>query len=430
MGDLITDAARYTGDHRGPGGGPGAASVTARYPAHVEAARLYGASISQDVAALYRRLRAEHGTVAPVLLEGDIPAWLVLGYREANFVASRGDLYDRDSSRWNAWDLVPADWPMRPAVGKSDSVAWAQGAEHDRRSDAVHEVLAAVEPFELRSRCERIADEIIDSFAAHGEVELMYSFAHVMPARAVAGILGIPAEDTAGMVHDLVTLFDHSTDALAAHGRLMALVQRLLAQRRERPGFDGISRLITHPAAYTDDEALQDIFVLLAAGQQTTAYWIGNTLRLLLADSRFATTLAGGRRSVGQAMAEVLWEDPPVANLTGRWAVRAGQLGGQRIQAGDMLVIGVAAANADPDVRPDPSAGPGGNQAHLTFGHGEHRCPFPAQEVAEVISQTAVEVLLDRLPDLTLAVPAENLLWNPAIWVRGLTVLPVTFTPV
>jgi cytochrome P450 len=93
-----------------------------------------------------------------------------------------------------------------------------------------------------------------------------------------------------------------------------------------------------------------------------------------------------------------------------------------------MLVIGVAAANADPEVRPDPSAGPGGNQAHLTFGHGEHRCPFPAQELAEVISQTSVEVLLDRLPDLTLAVPADDLLWNPAIWVRGLTTLPVTFT--
>ncbi|OHV31577.1 cytochrome [Pseudofrankia sp. EUN1h] len=385
--------------------------------------------MSHDVAGLYRRLRAEHGTVAPVLLEGDIPAWLVLGYREAHFVASRGDLYDRDSARWNAWDLVPPDWPLRPALGKADSVSWVTGTEHARHSDAIHEVLAAVDPFELRHRCERIADELVDAFADRGQAELMYSYAHVMPARAVAGMLGIPDEDTSEMVQDLVTLFDHGADALAAHGRLMALVTRLITLRRDSPGFDAISRLITHPAAFTDEEALQDIFVLLAAGQQPTAYWIGNTLRLLLADARFATTLAGGRRSVGQAMAEVLWEDPPIANFTGRWAVHTGQLGGQRIQAGDMLVIGAAAANADPDVRPDPSAGSGGNQAHLTFGHGEHRCPFPAQELAEVIAQTSIEVLLDRLPDLTLAVPADDLLWNQAIWVRGLTVLPVTFTP-
>ncbi|MBL7497623.1 cytochrome P450 [Frankia sp. CNm7] len=427
MDDLMTEGARPAGARPAPAHGQ--IDVLDRYPAHAGAARLYGDSISGDVDALYRRLRAEHGPVAPVLLEGDIPAWLVLGYREAYYVASRADLYIRDSAVWNAWDLVPADWPLRPALGNGgDSVTWVTGAEHARHSDAIHEVLAAVDPFELRARCERIADELIDTFADRGRAELMYSFAHVMPARAIAGVLGIPAEDTAGMVQDLVALFDHSTDALAAHGRLMALVTRLITQRRDNPGVDAISRMVTHPAAFTDVEALQDIFAILASGQQPVAYWIGNTLRLLLADPRFATTLAGGRRSVGQAMTEVLWEDPPVANFTGRWAVRAGQLGGQRIQAGDMLVVGVAAANADPEVRPDPAAGPGGNQAYLTFGTGEHRCPFPAQELAEVVAQTAVEVLLDRLPDLTLAVPADDLLWNPAIWVRGLTTLPVTFT--
>jgi cytochrome P450 len=428
MADLTTEAAPLAGARQAPAGTP-AAALAARYPAHVGAVRLYGDSISHDVAGLYRRLRTQHGAVAPVLLAGDVPAWLVLGYREALFVASHSDLYDRDSARWNAWDLVPADWPMRTAVGKSDSVVWVSGAEHTRRSGALHEVLAAVDLFGLRYQCERAADDLIDTFANDGEAELMYDFAHVMPARAIAGIMGVPAEDVAAMVADLVTLFDHGPDALAAHGRLMELVTRLIALRREQPQFDAISRLLAHPAGFTDDEALQDLFVLLASGQQPTAYWIGNTLRLLLADPRFATTLAGGRRSVGQAMAEVLWEDPPVANFTGRWAVHTEQLGGQRIQAGDMLVLGVSAANADPEVRPHPAARPGGNQAYLTFGHGEHRCPWPAQELAEVVAQTAVEVLLDRLPDLTLAVPPQDLRWNPAIWVRGLATLPVTFTP-
>ena len=40
----------------------------------------------------------------------------------------------------------------------------------------------------------------------------------------------------------------------------------------------------------------------------------------------------------------------------GRWAVRASQLGGQHVQAGDMLVLGVSAANADPEIRSDPTA--------------------------------------------------------------------------
>jgi cytochrome P450 len=93
-----------------------------------------------------------------------------------------------------------------------------------------------------------------------------------------------------------------------------------------------------------------------------------------------------------------------------------------------MLVLSVAAAHADPAVQPGVADDASANRAHLAFGHGEHRCPVHAEEFAEVIAQTAVEVLLDRLPDVRLAVPAPDLVWAPAIWVRGLTALPVTFT--
>lgn len=44
--------------------------------------RLYGPDAATDPIGIYSRLRKQHGPVAPVLLEGDIPAWLVLGYRE------------------------------------------------------------------------------------------------------------------------------------------------------------------------------------------------------------------------------------------------------------------------------------------------------------------------------------------------------------
>jgi cytochrome P450 len=46
-----------------------------------------------------------------------------------------------------------------------------------------------------------------------------------------------------------------------------------------------------------------------------------------------------------------------------------------------------------------------------------------------VIARTAIEVVLDRLPDLDLAVPAESLTRRPSPWLRGLTELPVRFTP-
>ena len=182
-------------------------------------------------------------------------------------------------------------------------------------------------------------------------------------------------------------------------------------------------------AAPSDEEIVLDLLVVAAAAQQPTANWIGNTIRLMLTDERFAMTLAGGRGSVGQALNEVLWQDTPTQNFIGRFATRDTQLAGQRIRTGDLLVMGLAAANADPAVRPESSEAQAGNQAYMSFGHGEHGCPYPAPEVAQVIAKTTVEVLLDRLPDLELSVPAEDLVWHPSVWIRGLERLPVTVTP-
>jgi cytochrome P450 len=409
---------------------PPVASQPTGYPAHRDAVSLHGPRFQGNPVQAYRELRARHGAVAPVMLEGEVPAWLVLGYRELHYVTSNSELFSRDSRRWNLWDRIPADWPLLPLVGYRPSVLYADGAEHQRRSGALHDVLSGVDQFELRARCERIADGLVDSFAGRGEAELMNQYAHQVPLLAMTWLLGIPEAETPPILRDTVVILDNGADAMAAHGRVFATMGRLLARCRERPGSDVTSRLTVHPAELTDEEIVEDLMVLSGAGQQPTAYWIGNTLRLMLTDSRFEVTLSGGRRSIGQALNEVLWEDTPNQRSGGRWAVRTMQLGGQRIQAGDMVLLGFAAANADPQIRPDPAAGASGNQAHMSFSHGDHRCPFPAQEFAEIIAKTAVEVLLDRLPDVVLAVPPDALVWRPSMWLRGLSALPVEFSPI
>jgi cytochrome P450 len=203
----------------------------------------------------------------------------------------------------------------------------------------------------------------------------------------------------------------------------------LIADRKAAPANDVVSRMLANTAGFTDEEIIQDLMVMMAAGHQPTADWIGNSLRLMLTDERFAASLFGGRNSVAEAMNEVLWEDTPTQNVAGRWASRDTQLGGHRVRAGDLLLLGLQGANSDPQVRTDGSALTGGNNAHFSFGHGEHRCPFPAQEVAEVIARTGIEVVMDRLPDIDLAVPADTLTRRPSPWLRGLTELPVRFTP-
>ncbi|TDC98086.1 cytochrome P450 [Actinomadura sp. 7K507] len=392
------------------------------------AVRLYGAAIARDPDVFYRDLRREHGPVVPVLLDGDVPAWFVVGYREVNHITSNPMLFARDCRRWNAWDRVPDDWPLMPYVGWTPSVMFAEGEEHQRRAGAIGDALDAFDRTELAGICEELADGLIDGFAGNGEADLVAQYSHSIPLLVIARLFGLPDSDVPTLVQDVAESLDADEKAVEAHQRIQQRMARLVAERRMRPGPDVPSRLLAHPAGLTAEEVTIDLLVVMAAAQQPTGNWIGNALRLMLVDDHFSMTFQGGRSSVDQALTQVLWEDTPTQNFIGRWAVHSCRLGGRDIRSGDLLVMGLAAANGDPQVRPADRSDPG-NRAHLSFGHGEHGCPFPAPEHAEVIARTAIEVLLDRLPDIELAVPPDDLEWRPSLWMRGLHTLPVTFSP-
>ncbi|WP_324784444.1 cytochrome P450 [Streptomyces sp. H51] len=395
-----------------------------------DAVPLTGSSFLSEPARLYREMRRDHGSVTRVLLDGGVPAWLVLGYRELHQVTGDPVLFSRDSDLWNQWDSIPGDWPLLPMIGrKQPSILYTVGERHRQRSAMVSDALEATDPFELRRHAERFADELIDAVCTRGEADLIGQYAMLLPVRVLARLYGFSDEEGPGLVTALNDMVDGQERALAGQSHLVTSMTALVADRKAAPGDDVVSRMLANRSGFTDEEVMQDLMVMLAAGHQPTADWIGNSLRLMLTDDRFAASLFGGRHSVAEAMNEVLWEDTPTQNVAGRWASRDTHLGGRHIRAGDLLLLGLQAANSDPQVRTDGASLTGGNNAHFSFGHGEHRCPFPAQEVAEVIARTSIEVVLDRLPDMDLAVPADALTRRPSPWLRGLTELPVRFTP-
>ncbi|CAL9283004.1 cytochrome P450 [Streptomyces sp. SudanB182_2057] len=396
-----------------------------------DAVPLSGPRFQTEPARLYREMRRDHGSVVPVLLDGDIPAWLVLGYRELHQVTGDPVLFSRDSDLWNQWENIPADWPLLPMIGrKQPSILYTVGERHRQRAAMVSNALEAVDPFEMRGHAERFADELIDALCAAGEADLIAQYAMLLPVRVLARLYGFSDEDGPGLVTALNDMIDGRERALAGQAHLAGSMARLVAERRKEPADDVVSRMLADDSGFSDEEIVQDLMVMMAAGHQPTADWIGNSLRLMLTDDRFAASLFGGRNSVAEAMNEVLWEDTPTQNVAGRWAARDTRLGGRAVRAGDLLLLGLQGANSDPQVRTDASELTGGNNAHFSFGHGEHRCPFPAQEVAEVIARTGIEVVLDRLPDIDLAVPADSLTRRPSPWLRGLSRLPVRFSPV
>ncbi|MFD0441500.1 cytochrome P450 [Streptomyces indonesiensis] len=280
-------------------------------PAHRGASPLYGRQFLRNPTESYQRMRHDHGQVAPVLLEADIPAWLVLGYREMRQVLGDTQTYGRDPRRWNRWNEVPPDWSLMPWVAYSPMIHFTEGDEHRHRSAAVSDALSTVDPFELRAHCERFADGLIDQFACSGKADLVFDYVYSVPALAIGMMFGLPQDQLQDMAHALTASLDASGDAIPAQQRAAEIVTRLVTAKRDTPGPDITTRFIQTSPNLTDEQLVGDIMVMMVAGFPATSYWIGSTIRLMLTDTRFAVTLAGGRRSIGEAMTEVLWADSP-----------------------------------------------------------------------------------------------------------------------
>ncbi|WP_433544755.1 cytochrome P450 [Streptomyces sp. CA-294286] len=391
--------------------------------------RLYGPAHAKDPMALYEKLRAEHGPVAPVLLNEDVPAWLVLGHSENLHMTRTPSLYSRDSRRWRLLQegAVTMTNPLAPIFVHQPICVFQDGAEHERQRGAITDSIARIDHRGVRRFINRFSNRLVNDFCEDGHADLVSRFAEHLPMMVMCQIIGMPEEYDEKLVQAARDLIKGTETAIASNEYVMAALYRLVARRRAEPQEDFATWVVEHPAALTDDEVAQHLRLVLIAAFETTANLIANVLRMVLTDPRFRAQLSGGHMTLPEAVEQTLWDEPPFTNILGRWAAGDSELGGQKIKAGDALLIGIAAANTDPVVRPDPHASMQGNRAHLAFSGGPHECP--GQDIGRAIADTGVDALLMRLPDLELSCEEDELRWQSALMSRHLIELPVSFAP-
>lgn len=387
---------------------------------------LYGPGFAADPAATYTRLR-EYGPVAPVRIAPGVDAWLVTGYDAALEVLRSPERFAKDPRRWRALadGTVPADSPVVPMMMYRPNALWTDGEEHVRLRGAITDSLSRVDPNALRGYVEHSADTLIDRFGPKGEADLLGEYGATLPLLVFERLFGCPPELGEKLVEGMSGIFDSDADSEKANALLAETLARLVALKRAEPGADVMSWMMAHPAGLTDEEMIHQLVVLMGAGTEPQQNLICNALRLLLADDRFAGDLAGGSMPVEDALDEVLWTDPPMANYAIHYPTRDLEFGGTWLREGEPMLISLAAANTDPALVSDRR---GGNRAHLAWSAGPHTCP--AKDPARLIAAVAVEKLLDRLPDVELAVGVNQLAWRQGPFHRALAALPVRFPPI
>ncbi|MFI7096989.1 cytochrome P450 [Streptomyces lydicus] len=388
--------------------------------------RLYGPDVALDSHGIYGRLRKEYGAVAPILLEGDIPAWLVLGYRENRRVLDNARQFSRDSRIWRDWKegRIEATSPLIQMLGWRPDCVSQDGEPHRRLRRAVSDNLEAIASRGIRRHVTHFANKQIDAFD-EGSADLVSEYAEYLPMLVLTRLFGLPAAEGRNLAVSCAQVIKGGEDALVHNGRIMEILGQLAERKRTEPGPDFTTGLLGHDAGLDEGEILSHLRLVLITAHTTTSNLLARVLQLILTDSSRLAGLVSGQLNVAAVVEDAMWNSPPLAVLPGRFATVDLELGGRHIREGDLLVLGLSAGNLDPEIRPDVGVSLYGNQSHLAFSSGAHECP--GQSIGQAIIETAVDVLLHRLPGLRLAVPVEELTSTASTWEARLDSLPVEF---
>ena len=389
--------------------------------------RLYAPESTVDVYGTYSRLRKQYGPVAPVLLEGDVPAWLVLGYRENRRALDNPGQFSRDSRIWRDWreGRVEETSPLIPMLGWRPDCLSQDGEPHLRLRRAVTDSMETVANRGIRRHVVHFAHRQIDAFEDQGRADLVRQYSEHLPMFVLTRLFGLPESDGGQLVESCAHVMKGGEDAIAHNERIGRVLADLTSHKRAEPGPDFTTGLIQHPADLDDDEVQNHLRLVLIAAHTTTSNLLARVLQKILSSGTHLSDLVSGQMTITAFVEEAMWNSPPLAVLPGRFATADCELGGQHLKAGDLLIIGLAPGNLDPEIRPRTGTAVSGNQAHLAFSSGPHECP--GQGVGQAIIETAVEVLIHRLPGLRLTADPAHLTDTASTWETRLDHLPVSF---
>jgi cytochrome P450 len=352
--------------------------------------------------------------------------WLALGYDEVSRLLTDprfGEAAGRGGRIRLSRDR--REGPQR-LLGRVDTMLSQDPPEHTRLRRLVSKAFTPSSVQKMRPRIQQIVDELLEGLAGRAEFDLVAEVSWPLPVIVIADMLGIAREDrerfkrwSDAMVATLGGDYASLDEARRSNEELVEYVSRVIAERRNEPRDDLISRLVAaeeRGQTLSEDEMLGTVALLLVAGNETTTHLISNGMLLLLRHPDQIARLRTDPSLLPSAVDEMLRCTGPV-HTTRRTARTEVSLGGAEIKEGDVVIGVLAAANRDPAKYEDPEKFDVARNPtdHLAFGDGIHFCL--GASLARLEAQIAIGSLLDRFPHLRLLEEPE---WSGTFAIRGL----------
>jgi cytochrome P450 len=292
-----------------------------------------------------------------------------------------------------------------------------------------------------------LADRMIGQAVANGGCELMHELATPYVTYVIADLLGVPEEARQEITEILANApLPGAVDDADAGASLQPIAQKVggmfagwIMDRRANPREDVMTELATARFPDGSEPSVEQLVMLaiflFAAGQDTSAKLIGNSMRFLGENPWLQAQLRADRSKIPAFIEEMLRLEGS-SKVTHRLTSKSTRIGDMEIPAGKRVVISLAGGSRDPNRWEDPNTFQLDRpkiKEHLAFGRGAHTC------IGNPLARAEVRMLFDRFFEHTSDVKISEkehgqagdrrFDYEPSYIVRGLTKLYVELTP-
>ncbi|MEV1080062.1 cytochrome P450 [Streptomyces sp. NPDC050211] len=357
------------------------------------------------------------------LPHGEGWAWLATRYDDVKMITNDPRFGRAEVTKRQVTRMAPH---FKPRPG---SLAFADQPDHNRLRKAVAGAFTVGAMKRLRPRAQEMLDGLVDGVVQDGPpADLIERVLEPFPINLVSEVMGVPAADRE-RVHAWTRQIISTSGGAEAADRAKNGMYAWITETIRSGGSGGDDVYSMLGAAVGRGEISETEAVGLAGplqiGGEAVTHNCGQMLYLLLTRPELMEGVRNRPEVRDAALDELLRYIPHRSSVgLARIALEDVELRGQRIAAGDAVYVSYLAANRDPEVFPEPDRidldrAP---NPHLAFGNGSHYCTGAV--LARLQTELLIDTLLDRLPGLRLAVPADQVVWRRKTMIRGPQTLP------
>jgi len=258
------------------------------------------------------------------------------------------------------------------------------GAYHMRMKPGVSATVAMLDPGAITQHAGTAAQRLADELRPAAQPARIADFAFRLPPYTIGALLGLPA----GVLPAVAAGTGDFVRGMAP-GASAADVERGAAAARAL--IDAVRALPRYQGA--NDESVANVVGFFWQSYEATAALIASTLVALARHADARELVRRQPQALAAVVSEVTRHDAPVQN-TRRFVAAPGDVGGQAMQAGDTVLLVLAAANRDPAANADPARfDPARRERRsFTFSFGAHACP--GETLAVLMASAGVARLL------------------------------------